>query len=230
MNDPITPSPSPKICAAVPAMSVSQPGSPRALFPTFSWTRRIGLSVLLCAGLVVPHHARAAVEGTVAEKDKRVTPATPPTAAAAIGADVDVARPRTTSFAAAEMRTVDNRRVLMIHPPCRVEWALDKNMRSVALVYGFDPPAYERGKTNGAELILQLVDKSGTREIFHRLLRPIQTPSDRGAQHSEVTLPPFGPGTRLVLQTTGGEYNDTAWDWVYLASFRFQSEGKDGKK
>ena len=219
MNDSITPAPSPTISAVVPTIAANPQGSVR---PAFSRARLVTWGLLL-GSLAVPHFALAAVDHAAAEKDKGVTAAAP-AAAAAFGAEIDVVPPRVTSFTKAETRMVDNHRVLMIHPPCRVEWTLPKTSRVVKLVYGFDPPAYERGKTNGAELILQLVDKSGTREIFHRLLRPIEVPSDRGAQHSEVALPAFLPGTRLVLQTTGGEYNDTAWDWVYLASLHFQSE------
>ena len=185
--------------------------------------------MLLLGSLVAHRSALASVDHAATEKDQHVTVAAP-AAAATFGAEIDVVPPRVTSFKVAETRMVDNHRVLMIHPPCRVEWALAKTTRVVTLVYGFDPPAYERGKTNGAELILQLVDKSGTREIFHRLLRPIEVPSDRGAQHSEVTLPAFLPGARLVLQTTGGEYNDTAWDWVYLASLHFRTEAEAAKK
>jgi hypothetical protein len=104
-----------------------------------------------------------------------------------------------------------------------VEWKLDDDVREVTLEFGFDPEAYERGDSNGAEVMVELVSfTSASRRIYRRLLDPNRQPADRGPQTAKITLPPFSPGTHLVLRTGPGDHNNNAWDWVYLASLQFR--------
>ncbi|HET7535375.1 MAG TPA: hypothetical protein VFJ90_02915, partial [Candidatus Didemnitutus sp.] len=113
------------------------------------------------------------------------------------------------------------RPALMLFPPARLEWPLDETVRGIDLEYCFRPTAYDPGRTNGAEYIVELVGPHNTREVFHRQLRPVSVPADRGLQSDAIALPPFEPGAKLVLRTTSGEYNDQGWDWVYLSHLRF---------
>jgi len=119
-------------------------------------------------------------------------------------------------------KNIGSQSVMMLLPPTRVEWPLDQDVREVSLHFGFDPEAYERGVSNGAEVILELVRFEQTRRVYHRLLDPAREPRDRGPQAARVTLPPFSPGTFLVLRTASGEFGDNAWDWVYLADLQFR--------
>ncbi|SDS24967.1 hypothetical protein [Opitutus sp. GAS368] len=129
-----------------------------------------------------------------------------------------------------QQRVIGGRKVVMLLPPAQVEWPLDGEVREVSLEFGFDPEAYERGRSNGAELILEIISPESTHPVFQRFLDPARQPGDRGLQSARVTLPPFTPGSILVLQTDPGPYGDTAWDWVYLASLRLHRESDPGPK
>lgn len=128
--------------------------------------------------------------------------------------------PPASPLASLQQRVIAQRQVYMLLPPARVEWWLDAGVREVSLEFGYDPAAYERGQSNGAELFLELNDPSGTREVYRRFLDPARQSGDRGEQSARVTLPSFAPGARLVLRTDPGQYGDNAWDWVYLAGLR----------
>jgi len=117
---------------------------------------------------------------------------------------------------------VEARWVVMMQPPVSVQWTLTDDVRCAKVEFGFAPAAYEQGTTNGAEFILDLVGPQGTRPIWRRFLDPRKMPSDRGRQSARVPLPPFPPGSKLVLRTDPGPFGDTAWDWVYLAYMDFE--------
>lgn len=119
-------------------------------------------------------------------------------------------------------KEIGSRRVMMILPPTAVEWKLDDDVREVTLDFGFDPEAYERGDSNGAEIFVELVSFTNTRQIYRRLLDPKRQSADRGPQTARITLPPFSPNTHLVVRTGPGESNNNAWDWVYLEGVRFR--------
>ncbi|HET7536508.1 MAG TPA: hypothetical protein VFJ90_08645 [Candidatus Didemnitutus sp.] len=119
-------------------------------------------------------------------------------------------------------RFIDHREVLMLLPPAEISWLLDADVRTIGLEFGFEPEAYERGQSNGAEIIVELSEGDRARVVFRRLLDPARKMSDRGPQTATVVLPPFGPQTRLIVRSTPGENNDNAWDWLYLASISFQ--------
>ncbi len=121
-------------------------------------------------------------------------------------------------------RLIDGRRVLMLLPPAQMEWELDAEVRAVSFEYGYDPVAYEHGHSNGTDILLEVVGPDSTVPIFQRFLNPARQPGDRGLQRARETLPPFVPGSRLVLQTDPGPSGDTAWDWVYLARLQLHRE------
>jgi hypothetical protein len=136
---------------------------------------------------------------------------------------LNIAVPAAASFGQADIRTVNNRKVLMLLPPCSIEWKLSMKHRAVEISYGFEPTAYEQGTTNGAEVLVELVDEQQTTQVFQRLLDPIKNSADRGLQHTRVELPPYHPGSRLLVRTTPGAFGDTAWDWVYLAGLHWRN-------
>ena len=119
-------------------------------------------------------------------------------------------------------KNIGPRSVMMLLPPTAVEWRLDDDVREITVDFGFDPEAYERGVSNGAEVILELVSIAQTRQVYRRLLDPSHQQNDRGLQTARITLPPFSTGTHLVLRTDPGRFGDNAWDWVYLAGMQFR--------
>jgi len=119
-----------------------------------------------------------------------------------------------------QKRLIGQRRVLMLLPPARVEWPLDDEVREVSLEFGFDPAAYGPGRSNGANIFLEVVSPGYTRRIFQRFLDPARQPGDRGLLSARLRLPPFTPDSMLVVRTDPGPSRDTAWDWVYLASLQ----------
>jgi hypothetical protein len=119
-------------------------------------------------------------------------------------------------------KDIGSKSVVMMLPPAAVEWKLDDDVREITVEFGFDPEAYERGESNGAEVIVELSSFLHTRAVYRRLLDPHRRPEDRGPQTARITLPPFTPGTHLVFRTATGEHNNNAWDWVYLATLQFR--------
>ena len=117
---------------------------------------------------------------------------------------------------------INEQPVQMIEPPAELLWRLTGTERSVRLNFGFHPKAYTEGVTDGAEFIAELrMPGQPPLQIFHRMLDPQQQPDDRGPLSAEMDLPPFPPGTVLVVHTTAGRFGDNAWDWVYLSGLRF---------
>jgi hypothetical protein len=123
-----------------------------------------------------------------------------------------------------QSRVIDGHRVVMLLPPAKVEWPLDDQVREVTLQFGYDPAAYGPELSNGTELMLEIVSPDSTLPVYQRFLDPARRPADRGQQSVRITLPPFAPGSMLVLRTDPGQYGDTAWDWVYLASLTLHRE------
>jgi hypothetical protein len=132
--------------------------------------------------------------------------------------------PPLTTLDQLQHKIIENRWVTMLLPPERVEWWLNEDVREVTLEFGFEPVAYEPGRSNGADFILELVSHQNTRVVYQRLLDPARQPSDRGLQTVRVPLLPFTPGTTLVLRTEPGPHGDTAWDWVYLAGLQLHRQ------
>lgn len=120
-----------------------------------------------------------------------------------------------------QRRTIAQHDAVMLHPPTRVEWALNENVQEVSIEFGFDPAENAPAKSDGAQLNLELVDGPSTTTVFQRFLDPGRHPEDRGRQSARVVLPRFGRGATLVLRTDQGPQGDGAWDWLYLASLRF---------
>jgi hypothetical protein len=108
--------------------------------------------------------------------------------------------------------------VQMILPPAEIVWTLDATTREIEIQYGFDPKSYHHGRSDGAELSLEL-EANGVppRHLFHRFLDPSHRTGDRGDFTTRVALPPFKSGARLVARTTSGKFGDAGWDWIYLA-------------
>ncbi len=125
-----------------------------------------------------------------------------------------------------QRKFIANQDVTMLLPPAAIEWALDDDVRQVSIEFGFDPVAYIRGSSDGAEVVLELVHGEQTRAVYRRFLDPAHRADDHGPQTAIVALPPFSSGTHLVLRSEPGPRGDTAWDWLYLANLEFKHSRK----
>ena len=121
-----------------------------------------------------------------------------------------------------QRKIIAQREVVMLLPPTQVAWALPEDVRAVSFEFGFDPVAYEQGKSNGAALFLEVADDHGLHLVFQCVLDPARVVDDRAPHRVYVPLPPFSSGARLVLRSDPGQYGDTAWDWIYLANLQFR--------
>ena len=148
-------------------------------------------------------------------------PAASPAVSARWPQAVDVPQPVETSFPSPETGLLRNRSVLRLYTPGKMSWVLDGTEREFRFEYGFLPEAYLRGKTNGAAFVVELVDAGQTRQVYRRDLDPVHVDQDRAHQFSRVVLPPFRPGTELVLRLDPGALGDTSWDWLYACNIGF---------
>jgi hypothetical protein len=136
--------------------------------------------------------------------------------------DTDAPPPDTIEPADLSGWDINGRGVRSLQPPTRMTWILQGNERGFSIEYGFHPRAYTEGKTNGAEFIVELhVEGHPPREVYRDLIDPVRFPADRAELIARATLPALTPGTKLVIRTEAGEFNDAAWDWVYVGRVRF---------
>ena len=111
----------------------------------------------------------------------------------------------------------------MMLPPASFTWPLQGTEQYFIFDYGYDPRAYvSADQGNGTELSVYLDCPGHTRQcLFQRLLDPAHVVSDRGNLTAMVSLPSFPNGSSIVVETKPGQFNDTAWDWAYIAKLRF---------
>ena len=120
-------------------------------------------------------------------------------------------------------RNFDGMAVSMMLPPSSFSWPLVGDERVFVFDYGYDPKAYvSQDQGNGTELSVSLESPGLARRVlFHRLIDPAHQLADQGNLTARVALPAFRDGSRLIVETSPGLYNDTAWDWAYVARLRF---------
>jgi hypothetical protein len=112
---------------------------------------------------------------------------------------------------------VDGEEVQMLEPPAEMLWRLQGSERKVRIDFGVHPKAWTEGRTDGAGIVAELrMPGQPPLEVYHRLIDPRQLPADRGLLSAEIEFPPFPSDTALVVRTTAGPAQDTAWDWVYV--------------
>lgn len=109
-----------------------------------------------------------------------------------------------------------------IHPPYTHSWPLRRHVNRVVVETAFDPEACAPGRTNGADLILDIIGPFGPSEVLRRRIDPVNNPNDSGVVTTVITLPPFAPGSRFALRTEPGADGNTAWDWLFLLGIRFE--------
>ena len=119
-------------------------------------------------------------------------------------------------------RFVYGREVFHMQTPSDATWELSGDELEFHFSYGFEPDAYLRGTTNGAEILVELLEPGVVpREVFYRELKPRFVPEDRGIHSAGITLSAVAPGAKLRVRALPGAHNDNAWDWVFLTDPRF---------
>lgn len=115
-------------------------------------------------------------------------------------------------------------RELVLHAPATLRFRLAGSDRSLRFLFGISRGAYEDGgQTDGAEFRVTLHPAGGPpRILYSRLLRPLETPADRGDQTATVSLAEAAPGDLLELTLDCGPAGNGAWDWTYLRQVHFQ--------
>jgi hypothetical protein len=120
---------------------------------------------------------------------------------------------------------VRGRTVLFAHAPSRIEVAVPRGSRSVALRYGFESSSWNAlsGHTDGAEFRLLAASADRTRPIWHRFVNPVAHPRERAELTASAEIP---IGTRLLfLETLPGPRGDVAYDHTYWAGLAFRPRG-----
>ncbi len=104
-----------------------------------------------------------------------------------------------------------------LHAPGEITWKLEGAEEEFVFDFGFLSEAVVRGRSDGANFIVELQPQDGPpRELFRRLVDPANQPADRSNLHARLPLPAVRAGDRLVLRTDPGPYGNNAWDWCYV--------------
>lgn len=193
-----------------------------------TWIMVAAPTMLLFAGAIWKIHRREwfaagvffAVSLGWLARGAMLTPAAPFNPAT-LPASLYIPQPDSRVFNGPLIAVIHEAKVLRLEAPSEMAWVLKGNEREVSFEYGYIPEAYEQGRPNGAEFIVELIDGANTRRVFQRTLLPLSRPQDRRTQFSRVILPPFQPGSQLKLRLSPGEHNDNAWDWLFVGNIKF---------
>jgi hypothetical protein len=168
-------------------------------------------------------YARAYVRRDRLQKDPSVVARIVP--ALARGRDIGTAespRPEEMSQSGLAERFVEGRQVRMMLPPSIWKRPLTGTERQLFFECGYDPVAWRDGAGNGTVLNVSLRRPDGRSQVLWTgLLNPAHVVGDRTARYVAVDVPDFSPGSYVEFSTSPGEYNDNAWDWLYIANVRF---------
>jgi hypothetical protein len=124
----------------------------------------------------------------------------------------------------ASLAWFDGRQVQELEPDGAIAFALRGDERELLFDFGILPEAYERGTTDGIEIIVELRSPSAAPEIlWRRSCSPRTVATERGRQKSRVLLPFISAGDQVVIRTSPGPSGEAAWDWAWLDSMRFVS-------
>lgn len=117
---------------------------------------------------------------------------------------------------------IGRRVALLLLPPAEGNWVLTGDEREVLFDCGYHPASLAQSEGNGTEFFVELIAPDGVkRQLLRFLLNPAHVPADRAVRTRRVTLPPFAPGSRLVIRTEAGFDDYNAWDWAYIDRLRF---------
>ncbi len=108
----------------------------------------------------------------------------------------------------------DGSRALFAHPDSNLWLHTPTHASRIEWNYGIVPGAYEKegDKTDGVEFAVTGTAGGATREIFRRVLDPVNRAADRGTQHEII---PYQPRPGELLLFTTRPVNGYGFDWAY---------------
>lgn len=119
-------------------------------------------------------------------------------------------------IAHADVLDEDQRHLLVLHSPTRLEFVLTGRERMLDWSYGMRPGSYlAGGETDGVEFLVSLETAANRRELARHHVDPRSREADRLEQSQRVELPPHAAGDRLVIVL--GPAGSPAWDWAYIS-------------
>lgn len=122
--------------------------------------------------------------------------------------------------------TLGTRTAQLLSAPAAAEWPSDGTLRALEFSYGFDDRALREGKSNGAELLVELDWNGDRRVVWRDFLDPHHRPEDRPARSARVPLPLHEPDTTVRIRSLPGPGGDNAWDWVVVRDVRFETRAQ----
>lgn len=122
------------------------------------------------------------------------------------------------------IRELNKEPITLVHAPGHITYPLAAGDQQVIFSYGLMPQAYDPGKTDGVEFIVEVLPPSGPAiTLFRNYLQPVSRPEHRGMQRARVYLPPKLPaGSRLRLRTETGPDRNGAWDQSYITRLQIK--------
>jgi hypothetical protein len=105
-------------------------------------------------------------------------------------------------------------RLLNAHPDSDLWVPPPAGATRIECEFGILPGAYlDEGKTNGVEFtVLGVLDDGSSRELYRRLLKPVEDPADRGLQTAAFAFQPR-PGETVVFRTRPN--GNPSFDWAF---------------
>lgn len=118
---------------------------------------------------------------------------------------------------------IAGRHAVELQPVREATWTLTGLEREFHFKYGYVPPADRQEAGNGTSFQVELLEPDGRRHplsAFH--FDPAHRPHERRLHARQITLPVAPAGSRLVVRTLPGPFDDDAWDWLYLTEVSFR--------
>lgn len=112
----------------------------------------------------------------------------------------------------ARLEDVANRYSLVLTTPARALVPIDSETRAVVFEARFHPRALAEGKSDGAELALDMVDNTGSHEFARVAVR--FAPDERVRRR--VILPATPRSEAIHLRALPGPTGNNAWDWIWV--------------
>jgi len=118
---------------------------------------------------------------------------------------------------------ISGRDVLMMLPGSEAVWTLQGEEREVLFQCGYDPKALRDGNSDGTGFTVELVAPDATTRRLHEflLVPPAAIETEPFVRSHRQPLPPYAPGSKLIIRSNAGPAGNDAWDWAYLTNVRF---------
>ncbi len=114
---------------------------------------------------------------------------------------------------------IEGREVVIMHAPSHMTFRLDTPVHRIRGAHGYPHNAYtEGGETDGATFRIEWTDGVTRRELYHRVLDPLNQPGDRGLIDFELTDLALPTGGELRFTVSMNDH--PGWDWTAWADIK----------